>query len=266
VRLDKGKLELQPHWKSSDIARIGTSFPNHSIHSTSFFLLTVEESREAVLKGEDSCEAADDTTTSNDNTGTSNGWVDCEVVNIVAESEFGSSRTSTSSTDLRLGSVWVVKVAIRTPHVTLDDTVVGPNVFNNSNMSKKMTVSRESALSGGDLMLLQSVHWSKPLLGIVQPWDPDYDIKFGINFTLNTQIQQSMLAESIAEKTSADLTTANLLICIDGGLSGASSSTATASNTGSGDNSGEGMGGWASPGTIHPGVVFKMAWLGKFHV
>lgn len=48
-----------------------------------------------------------------------------------------------------------------------------------------------------------------------------------------------------------DELTVNLLICIDGG-EGASSSS-----------NGLGCGGWATPGTIHPGVVFKMALLGE---
>jgi hypothetical protein len=254
VRLARGKLELTSHWKASDIGKIGTSFPSLNAHSTSFFLLTVEESREAVNKSEDiesstnSDEAAETWANNNAvvnrlpptlsrNAGGSNGWMDCEVVNIVAESELSSMK---SAYDVRLGSVWVVKVAIRTPNIVLDESITGPNV-------RKPVISRESALAGGDLIVLHNSTWSKPLLGIVQPWDPDYDIKFGINFQLNPLVQQSMLAECVASGETRDLTTANLLICVDGGDLA----------------SREAIGGWASPGTIHPGVVFKIALLGN---
>eukprot|EP01031_Cornospumella_fuschlensis_P044199 gene44199-54042_t len=46
--------ELVAHWRSSDVGKIGTSFSSLTAHSTSFFLLTVEESRDAVMNSEDS--------------------------------------------------------------------------------------------------------------------------------------------------------------------------------------------------------------------
>lgn len=235
IRLKRGHTELVPHWKEADIPKIGTHFPTITSHSSTFFLLTVEESRDAVMKEEDSNDLVNeedheggiDRSSVN---GASNGWVDCEVVNIVNESEYGSVH---SANDVRLGSVWVVKVAIRSPNVTLDDS--------RSNTSSRL-FARDGALAGGDLVILSSQAWQRHLLGIVQPWDPDYDFKFGINFGIPSQIHASMMAEG-----AEDMTTANLLICVDSGESA----------------SAESLGGWASPGTIHSGVVFQMAVLGN---
>ena len=111
-------------------------------------------------------------------------WLDWEIMQIVAESEFGMLP---QPCDPRLGSVWIVSVAIRTPNVSLAETVRSkgnPNNTNsnttNNNSIAAGTLAKESSLSGGDLLLLSSASWDHPLLGIVQPWDPDYDWKFSM--------------------------------------------------------------------------------------
>ncbi|RYG61436.1 hypothetical protein EON64_18575 [archaeon] len=144
------------------------------------------------------------------------GWLECEVLNIVGETECNALRSTTY--DVRLGSVWMVRVAIKTPHYS------------------------SSVLSGGDLMLLQSPAWNKALLAVVQPWDPDYDKAIT---SMAPSLQQSFLSEATDP---ASLFTTNLLICVDG-----------AENIGGREQ----IGGWASPGTVFPGVSFQMSRLGN---
>ncbi len=95
-------------------------------------------------------------------------------------------------------------------------------------------------------MLLHSTTWSKPVLGIIQPWDPDYDVKYGVNFQLN---QSSSVSLAMMNDMGKELTIANVLICVDGGDRL--------------DCSIQSIGGWAPQGTIFPGVGFGMALIGK---
>lgn len=78
------------------------------------------------------------------------------------------------------------------------------------------------------------------MLGIVQPWDPDYYIKFG---SINT----SGYAAAGAKST---LNSFNLLLCIERNEEGHESIDTD-------------IGGWANQGTIMRGVKFSIARIGE---
>ena len=133
-------------------------------------------------------------------------------------------------------------MAIKTPNIELNETVASPNRKSKSSTN----LAKESSLSGGDLVVLHSNQWNHPLLGIIQPWDPDYDLKLGANFSLN-QSQHLKYMNTFYNDNVADLTTANILICVD-----------------SGDNGDDpNIGGWANQGAVHSGVTFHMAIIGN---
>jgi hypothetical protein len=168
-----------------------------------------------------------------------NGWLDCEIMSIVGESEFGALP---QACDTKLGSVWIVNVAIKTPEIQLDETVASPSKKSTSSTN----LAKETSLSGGDLVVLHSKQWSHPLLGIIQPWDPDYDLKLGANFSVN-QSQHLKNMNIFYNDNCGDLTTANILICVDSGES----------------LDDPNIGGWANQGAVHSGVTFSMAIIGN---
>jgi hypothetical protein len=185
-----------------------------------------------------------------------NGWLDCEIMGIVGESEFG---LLPQACDPRLGSVWIINVAIKTPNISLNEatTLSSPSSKLKSISTSQITTNndrsslqKDSSLSGGDLVILSSSSWNHHLLGIVQPWDPDYDLKFGVNFTINSSQHTKYMDTFYNDKENNELTTANILICVD--------SSDNASN-----NVNFEIGGWASQGTIYPGVTFNMAIVGN---
>lgn len=232
----KSKLIIRPHWRETEMQPVGTVFSNIMLHSSIFFLLTIEESRSSlgvdISRLEDPFEMESTVT----NVAKPKTWFECEINKVVSESDFGSLP---QACDPRLGSVWVVNVLIRTPNVFLNET---------TGLGKKIdsvgttTIIRDQSLSGGDLLYLKSDSWSHPLLGIIQPWDPDYDIKFGSTLYNN----KSFLDPEIAHENK-DLTMANLLICVDNGET---------PNI-------EELGGWAQQGDIIPGLNFQMRILGN---
>jgi hypothetical protein len=293
--ITRNDMLLQPHWREQELQKINLYFDSPTAHNSAFFLLTVEESRVAVMNAEeDSMPLAtppmfkEDVTDSVYSTkssfpggmghssgsnmpGNSLKWLDCEIMNIIAESEFG---TLPQPCDPRLGSVWIVNVAIRTPNVSLDETVASPNKMNTQKPPTMAgQIAKESSLAGGDLLLLTSSAWDHPLLGIVQPWDPDYDWKFsmsfpgktgGMNGPSNHHLYTSNSTQNISSApfatkdtfyndNTSDLTMANILVCVDGG-------------DGMDLKSIDQIGGWASQGTIYTGVNFQMAALGKHFV
>lgn len=277
VRLGKAKhQQLLAHWRASDLPTIGTYFESVEAHSSAFFLLIAEESRASL--GTQHEEVDSGLHMARDNTSTTdgasevvdvteddpiddryptittsgralmrgevgkNGWLDCEILSIVAETALGSLPQACN--DPRLGSVWIVSVAIRTPQVGVADNV-NSSRGNNFNNRPQRTFSKESSLSGGDVLILHSHAWQKPLLGIVQPWDPDYDIKFG-GSTLHAGATDTSM-------TNYDITTANVMVCMDGGDAVGGASSAIDSR----------QSGWAVPGSVFPGVCFSMAVLGN---
>lgn len=243
------KIELVAHWRKNELSRVPTVFNDPAEHSSVFFLLSVEECREAVTKSEDPdafvFEAASRFSKAgqNDRHGR-NGWLDGEITSIIAESPTGALP---KACDPRLGSVWVVAAAITS----------SPNSGNSSNsaagrhyqgaFSKHAGGKEGLDLSGGDLMVLHSPAWSHPLLGIIQPWDPDYDIKYGINFSINqstyisTQTAPGREGASVQQRQ-----VVNILVCVD-------------QSDGLGQ---EDIGGWATQGSVRSGVHFSMAPIG----
>eukprot|EP01038_Epipyxis_sp_PR26KG_P007952 gene7952-10790_t len=101
-------ISVQPYWNHNEIIPIQTTFDNFASHNSSFFMLTLEESREAVTKNnseefqlfENISNQLPNTNNNNNNNAQSkkngrsnrsekNGWVSCEITGIVAESEAG---------------------------------------------------------------------------------------------------------------------------------------------------------------------------------
>eukprot|EP01032_Pedospumella_encystans_P018714 gene18714-21295_t len=241
------KIGLKPHWRMSELTKVPMTFDDAALHSSTFFLLTVEECREAVSHAEDpeAFAIADVDKKSNPNRGgnaSGNGWIKGEITAIVAES---AGAPLPRACDPRLGSVWVIAAAISAPI----------NGANNANNSGKGGYGNKFGVmgcdvSGGDLMVLHSPQWSHPLLGIIQPWDPDYDIKYGINFSVNqsTYISTQQPARDGGKPGQPPLQVVNILVCVDqgDGLSGSAD-----------------IGGWASQGSIVPGVGFSMTAIGN---
>lgn len=239
------KVGLKPHWRMSELTKVPMKFDDVAVHSSTFFLLTVEECREAVSHAEDpeAFAIADPDKKTNTNRGAGgagNGWIKGEITAIVAES---AGAPLPRACDPRLGSVWVVAAAISAP------------INGNANSSGKGGYGNKFGavgcdISGGDLMVLHSPQWSHPLLGIIQPWDPDYDIKYGINFSVNqsTYISTQQPARDGSRPGQAPLQVVNILVCVDqsDGLGGAAD-----------------IGGWATQGSIVPGVGFSMTAIGK---
>lgn len=198
-----------------------------------------------------------------------NGWVDGEVTAVLAESELSSLPKACE--DPRLGSVWVLAVAVRHP------------------------TSRSGGHSGGlepipfgcgDLLLMQSDEWSNPVIGIVQPWDPDYDLKYGVNFSINqsSYIEQqrqrkvALRGDAVDGADYVDYTMINIMVCVesidssdsaaaDSGSKGNSSETRASKGRKGGGASGlhssSPIGGWAEAGAIRTGVRFNMAVMGS---
>lgn len=232
--------DLKPHWRVNELTTVPTVFNSAVDHSSVFFLLAVEECREAVTKAEDPEHFGSDTAGFNKRGGNDpkNGWIDGEITAIIAESEFAGLP---KACDPRLGSVWVIAAAIS---ATAGETGIGAG----SGQGGKSKFN-SGDLSGGDLMVLHSPHWSHPLLGIIQPWDPDYDIKFGINFSVNQSTYISTQQPTGREGNTSvpsGVQVVNILVCVD-----QSNGTAAAD-----------IGGWASQGSIVTGVRFSMTIIG----
>lgn len=234
------KSELLSHWRVNELNKVPTVFNTAADHSSVFFLLTVEECREAVTKAEDpesfaSEKAGAGPFNKQGAEGSKNGWIDGEITAIIAESEFAALP---KACDPRLGSVWVIAAAIAPTPADAGSNKGGRNKFSNG-----------GELSGGDLVVLHSSSWCHPLLGIIQPWDPDYDIKFGINFSVNQSTYISSQLPSGREgsaQVSAGTQVVNILVCVD-------QSDGLAQTD---------IGGWASQGSIVTGVHFSMAIIG----
>lgn len=248
-------MQLGRHWSKDDLISIGPYFDSVSKHSAAFFLLIAEESRASIGQQSTTTDAglhSSETTSPDSNP---KGWLNCEIISIIAETEMGTLPSACH--DPALGAVWVVSVAIRTPNIIINDDVSSPSKKGKKQSKQQAQqsaqfqfASKESSLSGGDIVIMRSSAWSKPLLGIVQPWDPDYDLKFGVNLNIR---------QNAGLSSTADVTTANIMFCIDcGGLLVPSSTSAFSSS-----NSSNSTGGWAAPGTIFAGVSFSMAVLGN---
>ena len=286
------KMELHPHWRMSELGRVPYSFDCAASHSSVFFPLAVEECREAATKAEEAelfeyvtagtagrppaHNSRGNTSSSNNN----NGWMEGEITAIIAESSFAPVP---KPCDPRLGSVWVIAVAVTGLGNSVSFNKGGNNNnYNNKNWPGNAQSAKEGSggeLSGGDLMVLHSPQWSHPLLGVIQPWDPDYDIKFGINFAvnqssyLNQQPQQQYGNGGSGNSGAAPVQVVNILVCVDqsDGLPVNSSGGGSGGISGGGDGGGGGVqqhqqgeiGGWAEQGTIMPGVKFSMAVIGE---
>jgi hypothetical protein len=275
-----GKLELQAHWRTSELSKVPVRFDSSAAHSSTFFLLAVEECRESVTN-QDEVEAmlggagggggggGDNVSMRRGGGGgnygalaATNGWVKAEVSSIVSESAFAALPRAC---DPRLGSVWVIAANITSPlPATATQGGGGLNKWGSGNYNNGGfgAAGKDSVdfLSGGDLVVMHSPQWSHPLLGIIQPWDPDYDIKFGINFAVNQSSFLKAQAHGYDSSgggagggggagTAAPLPTVNILVCVD-----------QQSHVGAEDSD---IGGWASQGSILTGVNFSMAVIGK---
>lgn len=95
---------------------------------------------------------------------------------MLAESELSSLPKACE--DPRLGSVWALAVAVYHPH-TGSAARYSKEVHNGG-----AKVGDVIPFGCGDLLVMQSEQWSYPVLGIVQPWDPDFDLKYGVNFAI----------------------------------------------------------------------------------
>jgi hypothetical protein len=89
VKLKLNKDQIKAHWRENEMNKVGTYFENVMMHSATFFLLTVEESRAAVTNSDEGDKSigyhfdengnpTDDRV--NYDTIGNNGWLDCEIM------------------------------------------------------------------------------------------------------------------------------------------------------------------------------------------
>lgn len=151
------------------------------------------------------------------------GWLSCEVIDIVSKSEpqpvpqVKKVKNNAVGGEVLRGSVWVVTLAVHHPNLFITNSTKPEVNFRQSedpeNLSNAILNPHEGSeqanqipISGGDLMLLNSDSWSSNLLGIIQPWDPEYDSKLSgpkakvLNITPNFK--------------SKDIKFINLLVCV----------------------------------------------------
>ena len=85
----------------------------------------------------------------------------------------------------------------------------------------------------------------RPLLGVVQGWDPDFELKFG------SQLRQSTAGGSGTAFDTNGREIINIIMSVDGliHVGGAQSSS---------EGSGEDCGGWAPMGFLIPGIEFSV--------
>jgi hypothetical protein len=270
VTLQREGNQLCPHWRPSDLPSVGTFFDSAQSHSSTFFLHVVEESRAALSSQYDEAEVDDELSEhAKDADGTNalpqndifnkskngNGWLEGEIASIVEETPLG--HLPDACHDSRLGSVWVVSLLINASNVN----ILGAVASKQNNSSFESTNSRynqngiDSAreenvmVSGGDIIVIHSNQWDKSILGIVQPWDPDYDIKFGSN--------SNKLGMMLSGRKHQNYIMMNIMVCIDGG------DGISESSTGKSQDYDLTRSGWAAAGMIFPGVHVSLATLGN---
>ena len=301
---------LTAHWASADMQKIPLVFSDAAAHSSAFFLLTVEECRQAVAQQH--CRRSDepdrDGTLAKTQSRTHalqqqqqpqqqqqqqqqqpqqqvglNGWLEGRIVNVAAEPTepvATSSRTATreggssggGGEDPRLGSVWVASVAVPAPSTSCSR---GSTTYRGNNRTGESTtysgvaaaMARLDVISG-DLVVLHSDAWTSShatgngaggtLLGIVQPWDPDADIKRANSGLAGASFGSGEVSTGITGGSAStgqvgaleDVVLISILICVD------QTGAATAGAAGSG-------GGWAPQGAVRAGVRLQLAVVGN---
>ena len=194
IQIGDSNVRLTPHWNAESFKGIQNQFDNLSAHNAAFFLLLVEESRESSIidyvqhyydTGVSSSSNSSSSSSlqrgggkhhqhhrpagssSSSGSNSSNGWVTGEVLQVVSETAVQSQMNQIQQSDPRLGSVWLVRLAL-SPYLQNQGGACGS--------SEDMS----DICSPGDLVVLRSSGLdSRPLLGIVQGWDPDLEMKYG---------------------------------------------------------------------------------------
>ena len=190
IQIGDSNVRLTPHWNSESFKGIQNQFDNLSAHNAAFFLLLVEESRESSIidyvqhyydTGVNSSSNSSSSqqrgggkhqhhrpgSSSSSGSNSSNGWVTGEVLQVVSETAVQSQMHQSQQSDPRLGSVWLVRLAL------------SPYLHNQGGQGSNSEDMSDSC-SPGDLLVLRSNSLdSRPLLGIVQGWDPDLELKYG---------------------------------------------------------------------------------------
>eukprot|EP01035_Chromulina_nebulosa_P019240 gene19240-25091_t len=179
---------------------------------------------ETISDKQDDTESISDCETETDNSSKSIYWSKAEIECVLSESEKGS--LPQYACDNRLSSVWNVKVML---------------------LSNKQSSYYDAEFSSGDLIYITSNSWERPLLGVVQGWDPDeISLNGYLNISTRKRSNSALSADSSEQPQKID--NINILICV------------TDSDH---DISRESIGGWATPGMIINGLSISLTILGN---
>jgi len=114
-------------------------------------------------------------------------------------------------------------------------------------LSNKQSSYYDAEFSSGDLIYITSNSWERPLLGIVQGWDPDeISLNGYLNISTRKRSNSALSADSSEQPQKID--NINILLCV------------TDSDH---DISRESIGGWATPGMIINGLSISLTILGN---
>eukprot|EP01033_Poteriospumella_lacustris_P018440 gene18440-13265_t len=190
----------------------------------------------------------------NDASSKANGWLDGEIAIIAEETPLGHLPESCRNS--RLGSVWAISVLMNSSNIVVSDEI--PSADRNSEKVGQFDKgggygSDNVVLSGGDVVVIHSSQWGRPILGIIQPWDPDYDMKMGAKLT------RMAPSSSSSSKYGKDSMMVNIMVCVDGG----DPVDASVDDGSTGEKYDPFRSGWASSGSVFPGVRISLAVLGN---
>lgn len=158
--LVNSRLSIQPSWTIDESKRIPLQFDTPYHHSTTFFSFILEECLKNIITSSSEW-------LPNLNQPQASLWRKADVTNLILidENKPGiNGTTPNANRDPRLGRLYLLSIAV---DITYSNK--SHDVNNNNNSSTSFFMS-------GDLLMLQSEHWSRPGLGIVQGWEPDAEI------------------------------------------------------------------------------------------
>jgi len=231
--LTRQSFSLKPHWRQDELKAVGSVFDSVSAHSTAFFPLVVEESRELQLSYGNSAPSRiprsggdrvfdEERRKMVEKAPHGNVWLSANVTELIpfedilrGNAKLGNYSTSSSES---LSCVWMV-------------TLVSDE-----------TLGLDHEFIGGDLLLLHSASLKRRFLGILHSWDPDFEHTKG---QVNTHSAQKADEKEGGVNTESKRYEFKALVCI-------------CLNSHIHDTCGSSTGGWIPKGVMCVGRKFSI--------
>lgn len=161
MRIDD-KLSLIPPWDISKLPTISSTYDSIADHSRTFFKVLMEECRVAVTHVDDTYDYYEKkkyySSKDSGNSQNSNGWVNCEIVEVKAiEKNSNSGNNNVGS----IGTLWIVDL----------------KVVHDASDTLASTKSNTIDFSAGDLINIHDNQTRNSYLGVVYQYDPDFESK-----------------------------------------------------------------------------------------